>query len=176
MQSRKIKMIILVSILTPSIVFAVDVEIEDTFGSLIAKQAKVLDAEMDAKIRETQSRGSAGLPVPQLSGFKQEYSASEPTVDAIWGMKGKEVAEMTYKGRTIPVSMQDPYISKIDGWKLESIRAYQVTLVKLAKKGNVLTRKVIMFDWGGGDHSSFPMGGQNTPDAMMVPKIINPIK
>lgn len=171
MQNRKL-VALLLALLSISSMAADQV---DTFGKLLSKQAQVLDSEMDAKIRANQAQGVAATAPQSLPGYNQQAGAGEPTVDAIWGLAGKEVAEMTYKGRRIPVSMQQPYISKIDGWKLESIKPYQVVLVKAAGK-RVVKRKTIMFDWQGGDKSSaaavLAQPGAGAP--IMTPAITSP--
>ncbi|MBX8493161.1 hypothetical protein K5D42_25150 [Pseudomonas cichorii] len=127
----------------------------DTFGRLLQKQAQLLDAEMDNKIRNSQNQaaGVASAGVNPLASVKQEVSAQEPVVEAIWGIKGKEVAEVSYKGRRVPVSMQEPFISKVDGWKLESIQQYMINLVQLDDRGRVARRKTIMLDFLGGEGS-----------------------
>ncbi|NMV39896.1 hypothetical protein [Ralstonia insidiosa] len=125
----------------------------DTFGRVLVKQARLVESEMDAKIRanETQASASAGLSgVTPLPGLKQDVNEQEPTVEAIWGLAGKEVAEVNYKGRRIPISMQEPYISKIDGWKLESIKPYEISLVRM--HGNrVAQRKTLSLNWSVGE-------------------------
>lgn len=127
----------------------------DTFGSLLKKQAQLLESEMDAKIRSNQNQGMgvASVGANPLPGVKQEVSEQEPVVEAIWGIKGKEVAEVSYKGRRVPVSMQEPFISKVDGWKLESIQQYMINLVQLDERGRASRRKTIMLDFLGGEGS-----------------------
>ncbi|WP_117144100.1 hypothetical protein [Pseudomonas coronafaciens] len=123
----------------------------DTFGRLLTKQAQLLDSEMDLRIRQNQNNGTAATSVSAnpLPGSKQEVKEGEPTVEAIWGLAGKEVAEISYKGRRVPVSMQEPYISKVDGWKLDSIQQYQIQLVRTGGS-KVLQRKTILLNWMGG--------------------------
>lgn len=133
--------------------------VPDSFGLLLRKQAQVLSSEMDAK-----------LNAMQLAGYGQSGIDDEPKVTAIWGMRGREVAEMFYKGHTIPVSKMQPYISKIDGWKLESITAYQVVLVRLDGK-KALERKVLMFDWQGVGSG---MQRTTSPNSTMSPAIVVP--
>lgn len=140
----------------------------DTFGKLLAKQAQLLDSEMDLKIRQNQAQGmGSGLAgVSPLPGAKQEVNDQEPTVEAIWGLSGKEVAEINYKGRHIPVSMQEPFISKVDGWKLDSIQQYQIQLVR-TDGHNVVQRKTIMLDWLGGE------GGQTQASPYRAPPTVS---
>lgn len=144
----------------------------DTFGSLLDKQAKLLDSEMDMKIRANQSQGlgTAGLGANPLPGTKQEVNDQEPVVEAIWGLKGKEVAEVSYKGRRVPVSMQEPFISKVDGWKLESIQQYMINLIRADEKGKVLQRKTIMLDFLGGEGSQ-----TRVPPIQGAPNSVNSI-
>ena len=127
----------------------------DTFGRLLDKQAALLDSEMDMKIRSNKNQGMGAGVVGSnpLPGVKQEVNDQEPIVEAIWGLKGKEVAEVSYKGRRVPVSMQEPFISKVDGWKLESIQQYMINMVQADSKGHVLRRKTIMLDFLGGEGS-----------------------
>jgi hypothetical protein len=144
----------------------------DTFGSLLEKQAKLLDSEMDMKIRSNQGQGltNGGIGANPLPGTKQEVNDKEPVVEAIWGLKGKEVAEVSYLGRRVPVSMQEPFISKVDGWKLENIQQYMITLIRADKAGKVLQRKTIMLDFLGGD------GGQTRGASSQVdPNLGNPV-
>lgn len=126
----------------------------DTFGQLLAKQAQLLNSEMDMRIRQNENHGSSAAVgnANPLPGAKQEVNDQEPIVEAIWGLAGKEVAEINYKGRRVPVSMQEPFISKVDGWKLESIAQYQIQLVRTEGK-RVVQRKTIMLDWMGGQGS-----------------------
>ncbi|MFA0921455.1 hypothetical protein ALP73_01103 [Pseudomonas coronafaciens pv. garcae] len=123
----------------------------DTFGKLLSKQAQLLNSEMDMRIRQNENNGAVATSIiaNPLPGSKQEVIDGEPTVEAIWGLAGKEVAEISYKGRRVPVSMQEPYISKVDGWKLESIQQYQIQLVHFEGR-KVVKRKTIMLDWMGG--------------------------
>lgn len=158
MRSRKF---ILFIALLPSMAFANEPETErvcnktaDTFGCLMEKQLSLIDSEMNAKIRANQNQGmsvnarSADLPAnaQPLLDAKQNYSAKEPVLEAIWGVVGQEVAELNYLGVPMPVSMQDPYISRIDGWKLENITPYSITLIKLSGK-SISQRKTITLDW-----------------------------
>ncbi|MBD8792702.1 hypothetical protein IFR09_22745 [Pseudomonas syringae] len=142
----------------------------DTFGRLLAKQAQLLDSEMDMRIRQNENQGTAAIPsnANPLPGAKQEVNELEPTVEAIWGLAGKEVAEINYKGRRVPVSMQEPFISKVDGWKLESIEQYQIQLVRTEGR-QVLQRKTIMLDWMGGQGSQAIIS-----NALPVPAFIPP--
>ncbi len=138
----------------------------DTFGRLLTKQAQLLDSEMDLRIRQNQNNGIAAASVSAnpLPGSKQEVKEGEPTVEAIWGLAGKEVAEISYKGRRVPVSMQEPYISKVDGWKLDSIQQYQIQLVRTDGR-KVVQRKTILLDWMGGQ----PMTSVIDPAVPIVP-------
>lgn len=155
MQIRNVVLSVL--IVMPSLGFADDAVLfaspTDTFGKLLEKQAKLLDSEMDMRIRANNNQGGSVVAggVNPLPGSKQEINDQEPIVEAIWGMEGKEVAEILYKGRRIPVSMQDPFISKVDGWKLESIQQYLIKMVKTDSTGHVVQRKSIMLDFLGGD-------------------------
>lgn len=154
----------------------------DTFGRLLNKQAQLLDSEMDLRIRQNQNNGSGTTAIANnpLPGSKQEVKEGEPTVEAIWGLAGKEVAEISYKGRRVPVSMQEPYISKVDGWKLESIQQYQIQLVRSDGR-KVLQRKTIMLDWMGGQGSQpmtssvDPAAVPGTPMAPITPAITAPL-
>lgn len=146
----------------------------DTFDALLKKQVQLQNAELDAKIRgfQNQGTGTAGAGANPLPSVKQEVSAQEPVVEAIWGLKGKEVAEVSYKGRRVPVSMQEPFISKVDGWKLESIQQYMINLVQLDARGKVSRRKTIMLDFLGGEGSQSrvsPAAGYQTPAAPIAP-------
>jgi hypothetical protein len=143
----------------------------DTFGKLLSKQQELLESEMDARIRANQAQAAgpaAPVAATPLPGVKQDVNDKEPVVEAIWGLVGKEVAEVNYKGRSVPVSMQEPYISKIDGWKLESIQPYEIVLVRMS--GNRVTqRKSISLDWqGSGSNQSSPPP-LAAPSAPMVP-------
>lgn len=154
----------------------------DTFGWLLSKQAELLGSEIDMRIRQNQHSGSSmtSAAANPLPGSKQEVKEGEPTVEAIWGLAGKEVAEISYKGRRVPVSMQEPYISKVDGWKLESIQQYQIQLVRTDGR-KVVQRKTIMLDWMGGQGSP-PMtsaidaaAAPGAPTAPITPAITAPL-
>ena len=155
----QIREVILLLLLLPGFTHAEDVSLveasTDTFGRLLDKQAKLLDSEMDMKIRsnKNQGMGAGVIGANPLPGVKQEINDQEPIVEAIWGLKGREVAEVSYKGRRVPVSMQEPFISKVDGWKLESIQQYMINMVQADGKGRVLRRKTIMLDFLGSDGS-----------------------
>lgn len=143
----------------------------DTIGRLLQKQAQLLDSEMDAAIRKNKDQGLGATstgPNP-LASVKQEVSETEPVVEAIWGLKGKEVAEVSYKGRRVPVSMQEPFISKVDGWKLESIQQYMINMVQLDERGRVTRRKTIMLDFLGGE------GNQSAASAGSAAKPFAPV-
>lgn len=146
----------------------------DTFGRLLAKQAQLLDSEMDMRIRQNESHGTAATAVNAnpLPGSKQDINDQEPVVEAIWGLAGKEVAEINYKGLRVPVSMQEPFISKVDGWKLERIQQYQIQLVRTEGR-HVVQRKTIMLDWMGGQGGQ---GGQvMTSNTLSAPVSTQPI-
>lgn len=153
----------------------------DTFGRLLQKQAQLLDSEMDAKIRSNQNQGMgvASAGANPLASVKQDVSEQEPVVEAIWGIKGKEVAEVSYKGRRVPVSMQEPFISKVDGWKLESIQQYMINMVQLDERGRVTRRKTIMLNFLGGEGSQSGAGRDSsmpaTPTAPITPGITGPL-
>jgi len=148
----------------------------DTIGRLLQKQAQLLDSEMDAKIRSNQNQGMgvASVGANPLASVKQDVSEKEPVVEAIWGIKGKEVAEVSYKGRRVPVSMQEPFISKVDGWKLESIQQYMINMVQLDERGRVTRRKTIMLNFLGGEGSQSASGTSSSMPATPIAPI-NPI-
>ncbi|WP_280190835.1 hypothetical protein [Delftia sp. PS-11] len=131
----------------------------DTFGKLLAKQVELIDSELDAKIRAVQAQGKPQNSTAQgpviaspLPEAKQEISDQEPIVEAIWGMAGKEVAEVVYKGRRVAISMQEPYISRLDGWKLERISNFEIVLIK-TDHNRVSQRRAITLNWGLGNSS-----------------------
>lgn len=167
--------------LLPTLAHAVDAppadSSTDTFGKLLAKQAQLIESEMDVKIRQNQNQASGvgNSGVTPLPGAKQEVNDEEPTVEAIWGLEGKEVAEINYKGKHVPVSKQEPFISKIDGWKLESIEQYRIVLVRMS--GNrVMQRKTVMLDWQGGDGAQPSMSPPYAPQpSVITPPIISPV-
>lgn len=149
----RIRNFAVLALLLPALTYGADqppLPLDDTFDSLLKKQAELLGSEMDLKLQQNRNQAAVNTPGSNpLPGARQEVNEKEPVVEAIWGLAGKEVAEINYKGRRLPVSMQEPFISKIDGWKLESIKQYQVQLVRTSG-GRVLQRKTIMFDWLGG--------------------------
>lgn len=166
-------------LLLPALASAADVTpldiSTDTFGKLLGKQAQLMESEMDLKIRQNQGQvsGSGIAGVTPLPGAKQEVNEQEPTVEAIWGLVGKEVAEINYKGQHLPVSMQEPFISKIDGWKLESIKQFEIILVRM--NGNrVIQRKAVMLDWQGGGGSQ-PSTSPYMPPSVITPPIMSPV-
>lgn len=137
------------SVATPT---TVDASV-DTFGKLLAKQVRLIESELDAKIRsnENQSQIKNQAPavpagVSPLPEARQEVSTQDPIVEAIWGIEGKEVAEISFKGRRVAVSMREPYISRIDGWKLESINPFEITLIQ-SDGIKISKRKSISLDW-----------------------------
>ncbi|MEB8059290.1 hypothetical protein [Pseudomonas fulva] len=151
----------------------------DTFDDLLEKNAKVLNSKMDLELKQLNDLANGttgGIGSNPLPGVKQEVNEQEPTVEAIWGLRGQEVAEINYKGRRIPVSMSDPFISQIDGWKLDSIQQYQIQLVKLSGH-SVVQRKTIMFDWVGGNQTpAVPSASVPTsePSNLSIPSLIAP--
>lgn len=155
---RFLKVIIL-SFLFPCLVYAAD-EIQqtdktiDTFGQLLEKQAELMNADLDSKIRahknQDVARNSVVGKLPAnanpLVAADQKFSEKEPLLEAIWGPVGSEVVEINYLGVTVPVSMNKPYVSEVDGWMLEEIFPYSISLVK--KNGQrVIQRKNITLDW-----------------------------
>jgi len=128
-------------------------QVGDTFGDLLAMQVQLMESEIEAKIRANKNLGLANSSLGSMPSnatplleARQDYSHVEPVLEAIWGIVGHEVAELNYKGRHLPVSMQKPYISKIDGWKLESITPYSITMLKMDGK-RIQIRKSITLDW-----------------------------
>ncbi|MHC8347752.1 hypothetical protein [Pseudomonas sp. RT6P73] len=167
-------------LLLPALASAADVTpldtSTDTFGKLLGKQAQLMESELDMKIQQNrnQAAGTSLGGVTPLPGAKQEVNEQEPTVEAIWGLVGKEVAEINYKGRHLPVSMQEPFISKIDGWKLESIKQFEITLVRLS--GNrVIQRKTVMLDWQGGQGSQPSTAPYMPQPSVITPPIMSPV-
>jgi len=139
---------------TPTSTTAVDREV-DTFSKLLTKQVELFESEINAKIQANIAAGKGksadigpalAAPLPEA---KQELNDKEPIVEAIWGMAGKEVAEVVYQGRRIAVSMQEPFISRLDGWRLHSISSYEIVLIKTLH-GKEATRKTISLSWGQG--------------------------
>ena len=123
----------------------------DSFGRVLRMQSELEASSYQAKIHE--NRKQAGLEVEKplsnpLANAKQLIINSEPVLEALWGIEGREVAEVSYKGEQIPVSRTNPVVSAKDGWELEEISQFQVTFVKKAKT-KVLRRKVIPLSWSG---------------------------
>lgn len=176
----RIRDVVLFVLLVPALARAADVApadaSTDTYGKLLAKEARVLDSEMDAKIRANQGQAAGPASASPLPGAKQAVVENEPVLESVWGLKGKEVVEARYKGRAVPLSMQAPDIPNGDGWRLESIRQYEVLFVQM--RGNrVVKRKPVTLDWLGGEG-----GGQATLGAMqtqavpvMTPSITSPV-
>lgn len=165
-------------LLLPALASAADVPqldtSTDTFGKLLEKQAQLLTSEMDSKIRQNQATGNGMAGVTPLAGAKQELNEQEPTVEAIWGLEGREVAEVNYKGQHLPVSMQEPFISKIDGWKLESIKQFEINLVRM--NGNrVIQRKTVMLDWQGGQGGEPAKAPYMPQPSVITPPIMSPV-
>lgn len=127
----------------------------DTFGKLLAKQVELFESELEAKIQANQG-GSKGrkenigpvIASPMLEAT-QETNDKEPIVEIIWGMGGNWVAEVVYKGHRHAVSMQKPFISRLDGWKLDSISTYEIVLVKTLNAKEI-ARKAIPISWNQG--------------------------
>lgn len=169
----RIRNFAVLALLLPALVHGADQQaqpLNDTFEALLKKQAQLQESEIDLKLQLNRNQAAVNAPGSNpLPGVRQEVNEKEPVVEAIWGLAGKEVAEINYKGRRLPVSMQEPFISKIDGWKLESIQQYQVQLVRTSG-GRVLQRKTIMFDWlGGGGVQSADESRPNTPPMLQGP-------
>lgn len=123
----------------------------DTFGDVLRKQAELEKSAFEARI--SSNRKQAGIevekpPVNPLANAKQLVINSEPVLEALWGIEGREVAEVSYKGEQIPVSKTNPVVSAKDGWELEDISQFQVTFVKKLNS-KVLKRKVIPLSWSG---------------------------
>lgn len=123
----------------------------DTFGDVLRKQAELEKSAFEARI--SSNRKQAGIevekpPVNPLANAKQLVINSEPVLEALWGIEGREVAEVSYKGEQIPVSKTNPIVSAKDGWELEDISQFQVTFVK-KQNSKVLKRKVIPLSWSG---------------------------
>lgn len=160
----------LLLLMAPLHSFAESEQNGDVFGNLIQKRAKLLESEYDMKIQSNNKQASGGLPsnaVP-LPGTKQDLDNEEPIVEAIWGFAGKEVAEVNYKGRRISVSMQEPFISEIDGWKLFAIKEFEIILVQQAQ-GRVIKKKAVRLDWGGGNAPASAV--TNSPSPVITPSI-----
>lgn len=130
----------------------------DTFSKLLSKQVELFESDINAKIQANQAaaKGKSADIGPALAAplpeAKQEINDKEPVVEAIWGMEGKEVAEVVYQGRRVAVSMQEPFISRLDGWKLHSISGYEIVLIKTLH-GKESARKAISLSWGQGTGS-----------------------
>jgi len=70
--------------------------------------------------------------------------------------------------------MQEPFISKVDGWKLESIQQYMINMVQLDDRGRVTRRKTIMLNFLGGEGSQSASGASSSMPATPIAPI-NPI-
>lgn len=126
----------------------------DTFGQLLEKQAELMNADLDSKIRAHKNQdvarnnvvGKMPANANPLIAADQKFSDKEPLLEAIWGPIGSEVVEINYLGVPVPVSKNKPYVSEVDGWMLEEIFPYSISLVKM-KGTRVVERKNISLDW-----------------------------
>lgn len=157
---------ILIAALFPCFAYAADethptAKTVDTFGQLLEKQAELMNSELDAKIRAHKNQdavknnvvGKLPANASPLIAADQKFSEKEPLLEAIWGPVGNEVVEINYLGVPVPVSMKKPYVSEVDGWMLEEIFPYSISLIK--KTGQrIVQRKVITLDWASRNPSS----------------------
>lgn len=152
----------------------------DTFGQALAAQGKVAASEMQAKIRQNlggSASAAAGLGVEALPenampllNAKQSFKADEPTLEAIWGMEGREVAEVNYRGVRYSVSMQSPRVSEDADWYLKKIMPFHIVLEK--RKGKrVVQTKDIPLNWNSNVGAVFKAnhltgdGGESSPSS-----------
>lgn len=127
----------------------------DTFGKALRAQGQVAASEMQAKIRQNLGVNTPGAAIgagvlPEnampLLNAKQSFNSDEPTLEAIWGMEGREVAEVNYKGVRYSVSMQSPRVSEDADWYLKKIMPFHIVLEQ--RKGKkVIKTKDIPLNW-----------------------------
>lgn len=138
----------------------------NTFGDLVKLQGEAAAAKLNAEINSARSAGKAAAAqagqtqdANPLMNANQKLRKTEPTLEAIWGMAGREVAEIHYNGQRYAVNRLKPKIPGGDNWELEDIKPYQVTMVQ--KSGaKVIRRKEITLNWQGN------IGG--APDSMGI--------
>lgn len=131
----------------------------DTFGSALKKAAELRVSKIQAEIRQNEAvgypansnriLGAESLPdnAMPLQNAKQSFDSDEPTLEAIWGMEGEEVAEVNFKGVRVSASMASPVISESHGWFLKEIKPFYVILQKKLN-GKVVSSKSISLSWG----------------------------
>lgn len=139
------------------------------FADLVRLQGDAAVAKIEAEIRASRNSGSAvsrNQEIPSnanpLLNANQRLVSSEPTLEAIWGMAGREVAEINYKGKRYALNRLKPEIPGGDEWFLEDIKPYQVTLVK-KKSGKVQMRKNISLNWQGNIGGAIDYMGKSVP-------------
>ena len=139
------------------------------FADLVRLQGDAAVAKIEAEIRASRNSGSAVSPNQELPSnanpllnANQRLVGSEPTLEAIWGMAGREVAEINYKGKRYALNRLKPEIPGGDEWFLEDIKPYQVTLVK-KKSGKVQMRKNISLNWQGNIGGAIDYMGKSVP-------------
>lgn len=157
----------------------------NTFERLLELQGQAEASSLEAKIRMNNSAGvpaskngnsvQDGPPVDAnpLLNANQRLLNSEPTLEAIWGLAGREVAEINYKGQRVAVSMRSPVVSKDDGWELAEIQPFQVVLIQRKGKKGVVNRKEIPLNWQGHIGGIYPtpaaQANQSPAPASTVP-------
>lgn len=131
----------------------------DTFGSALKQAAALRLSKIQAEIRQNNAvgnpaisnriAGAESLPdnAMPLQNAKQSFDSDEPTLEAIWGMEGEEVAEVNFKGVRVSASMASPVISESHGWFLKEIKPFYVILQKKLN-GKVVSSKSISLSWG----------------------------
>lgn len=131
----------------------------DTFGSALKKAAELRVSKIKAEIRQNEAvgysansnriSGAESLPdnAMPLQNAKQSLDNDEPTLEAIWGLEGEEVAEVNFKGVRVSASKASPVISETHGWFLKEIKPFYVILQKKIN-GKLVSSKSISLSWG----------------------------
>lgn len=115
---------------------------EDTLGSLMQKQAQLLEVELDAKLLEKRAK----LDSTEKNGAVVGPSTvAVPDLVAVYGMGSQLNAEFNYKGRIVAVSASQPVIDRADGWRVTRIQPGQTEVCRGSKKKTGC--RLLALDW-----------------------------
>lgn len=118
---------------------------EDTLGSLMQKQAQLLEVELDTQLSEKRAKllGSTEKSAATTVGAGSPLAL--PELVAVYGMESHLTAEFRYKGNTVAVSIARPVIDRSDGWRVTRIQPGQAEVCRGGKKKAGC--RVLALDW-----------------------------